>query len=66
MVQEIQPEKARQGGNSPRILIVLVASLVAAFAVWGIAEIYYSAEIAPVSTETNLDVPASAGTQTGQ
>jgi hypothetical protein len=66
MVQEIPPEKARQGGNSPRILILLVASIVAAFAVWGIVEIYYAAEIAPGATETNLDTPASAEPQTGQ
>ncbi|MCO6188579.1 hypothetical protein [Rhizobium sp. L1K21] len=47
MVREIPPKKARQGGTSRRVLIVLVVSLVAAFAVWGIAELYYYGAMAP-------------------
>lgn len=36
----IEPEKARQGGNGPRILLVLVVSLVLAMLVWWGVETY--------------------------
>lgn len=36
----IEPEKARQGRNSPRILIVLVCGLVLAMLVWWGVETY--------------------------
>lgn len=40
MVKEIPPEEARQGRNSPRMLIVLIVSFCLAFGVLGLLYIY--------------------------
>ena len=50
----IKPEKARQGRNGPRILIVLLGGLALAMLVWWGVEMYGVA-IAP-------DEPADGGT----
>lgn len=50
---EIEPEKARQGRNSPRILIVLICGLLLAMVVWWGVETY-GVSIAPDGPADNL------------
>lgn len=41
MVREFPSKQARQGNNSPRTLIILGVSLVATFAVLGLAYLFF-------------------------
>lgn len=66
MVRKIPARKARQGGSSRRTLMVLVWSLVGAFVIWGIVEIYYFTALRPdnlgpsqATRDANVPGPAS-------
>jgi hypothetical protein len=68
MVQEIPPKKARQGNNSARILKVLIISLVGAFILWGVAEVYYFAVLDPdnpVGSTRDANVKSPAEVEPG-
>jgi len=55
----IEPEKARQGRNSPRVLIVLVCGLLLAMLVWWGVE-SYGVAIAPDEPVGSAPVDAPA------
>ncbi|MCC4245168.1 hypothetical protein [Stappia indica] len=56
---EVAPGRARQGTGSPRILILLVVSLVLALIAWWGLDIYREAALAP-------DEPAAEATSGGE
>lgn len=58
MVKEIPPEKARQGGNSPRVLIVLIVSFCLAFGLLTLAYLYFFTGSYPENPLDNQNRPA--------
>jgi len=52
LMRQVDPTKARQGREGKPVLVILVVSLLAALAVWGLVEIYGNA-IAPETPAQN-------------
>lgn len=60
MVEEFDPDKAKQGRSGRRVFVILIAALVLAFMAWGIADLYFF-RIAPDETESPAE-PGQSGT----
>ncbi len=63
MVKEIPPEEARQGRNSPRMVIVLVVSLFLAFGVLTLLYLYVFTGSYPEHPLDNQNKPQATSQQ---